>query len=168
MCREQQLRQALNYLTNNWRADPRLRQAFDVIFAVLKAGSQQDMEHAKTLRQYLAYPGSDVAMSAVSGLMASLAIPEGRKAAGLVPRKKGRSYSSQMVTPDDEVFKALVGFQLGLVTATEVEEAVTDYIGLNAAPATRKSFVTDLKPRVDAHVEFIRKFTKAAEKKSPL
>lgn len=168
MDKELELAKALTFLSNNWRHDPELRQAFADVFVVLEAGSQKDLVNAEILRHYLSYPGSIDAQDATMSLHASLRTTEGRKAAGLSPRRKGRSYSSSMVTINDAVFQVMINYELGLATKSHVEDAVSDYIGLNAAPATRKTFINELRPKAVAHAEFIRKFNDAANKKSPL
>lgn len=65
MSKELELRNALNYLSNNWRLNPILRETFEAVFKTLDSGSDADKANAQTLREYLAYPGSDNALSAV-------------------------------------------------------------------------------------------------------
>ena len=82
MSKELELRNALNYLSNNWRLNPILRETFEAVFKTLDSGSAADKANAHRLREYLAYPGSDNALAAVHSLHATLLTPVGRKAAG--------------------------------------------------------------------------------------
>jgi hypothetical protein len=81
MTKEAELRAALNFLSNNWRLNPTLRETFDSVFKTLDSGSDADKANAKTLREYLAYPGSDTALAAVHSLHATLLTSVGRNVA---------------------------------------------------------------------------------------
>jgi len=52
MTKEAELRAALNFLSNNWRLNPTLRETFDSVFKTLDSGSDADKANAKTLREY--------------------------------------------------------------------------------------------------------------------
>jgi hypothetical protein len=166
--KELELMKALNVLCNNWLTNPELRKTFESILERLEAGTKREQKSAGVLREYLSYPGSDEALNATSSLQACLKTAEGRKAAGLPPRKKGKSYSSGMVEIHDVVMQVMINHELGLSKKSDVEDAVTDYIGLNAAPATRKTFIASLKPKAEEHAKFIKHFKAAANKKTPL
>lgn len=168
MDKELELTNALNFLSNNWLANPELRETFESILEKLEAGTNKEQKSAGVLREYLSYPGSDDALNAMGSLQASLKTAEGRKAAGLPPRKKGKSYSSGMVKVQDVVMQVMINHELGLSEKSDVDDAVTDYIGLNAAPATRKTFIASLKPKAEEHAKFIKHFNAAAIKKTPL
>lgn len=89
MTKEAELTAALNFLSNNWRLNPKLRATFDAIFQTLNSGSKADIANAEALREYLAYPGSDTALSAAHSLQVSLLTTEGRRAVGLEPKRRG-------------------------------------------------------------------------------
>lgn len=121
MTKEAELRAALNFLSNNWRLNPTLRETFDSVFKTLDSGSDADKANAKTLREYLAYPGSAPALSAAHSLQASLMTSEGRRAAGIQPKRRGPAYPAEAVKLEDKLMQVMIARELGHATDAEVD-----------------------------------------------
>jgi hypothetical protein len=168
MDKEQQLRQALNHLSNNWRADPKLREAFNEIFHLLNSGSEEDKANAQILLQYLDYPGSESAQGAASLLHASLQIGPARSAAGLPQKRRGPVKSPEEVKLEDRLMQVLIRHELGKAKDFDVEAAVIDHLGIDAVKATQKVFLEKLKPRAKAWAEFFRHMQSSYTDDQPL
>ena len=165
---EQQLRQALNYLSNNWRADPKLRLAFDAIFHSLNSGTEEDKSNGQVLLRYLEYPGSDAAMASVSSLHSSLQGGPARKAAGLPKKRRGPVKSPEDVKLEDKLMQVLIRHELGRAKDFDVDSALLEHMGTDAVKATQQVFLDKLKPRAKAWAEFFRRMQSSYADKRPL
>lgn len=161
MTKEAELRAALNFLSNNWRLSPTLRETFDSVFKTLDSGSDADKANAKTLREYLAYPGSDTALAAVHSLHATLLTSVGRKAAGLESKRRGRSYPTDAVRLEDKLMQVMISRELGAATDEQVDIEAIGWMGENAVDATRQSFLEELRPRAARYALFYKRFIDA-------
>ena len=168
MDKEHQLRQALNYLSNNWRCDPKLRLAFEGISQTLSAGSQNDKENLKILLDYMNYPGSNLALDAATALHASLQTGPGRNAAGMPQKRRGRKNSPAEVKLEDNLMQVLIRHELGLATDFDLESALIDRIGWNPVKATQKAFIEELKPRAQMWAKFFSHMQSSYKKGLPL
>lgn len=158
MSKELELRNALNYLSNNWRLNPILRVTFEAVFKTLDSGSDADKANAQTLREYLAYPGSDNALSAVHSLHATLLTSVGRKAAGLGTKRRGRSYPPDAVRLEDKLMQVMIARELGRASDEEVDIEAIGWMGASAVDATRQSFLEELRPRAARYAHFYKRF----------
>jgi hypothetical protein len=168
MTREAELRAALNFLSNNWRLNPTLRETFDSVFKTLDSGSDVDKANAKTLREYLAYPGSDIALAAVHSLHATLLTSVGRKSAGLESKRRGRSYPPDAVRLEDKLMQVMISRELGDATDEQVDIEAIGWLGANAVDATRQSFLEELRPRAARYALFYKRFLDAKTRGEPL
>ena len=168
MQREIELKDALDFLSNNWRLDPTLREAFDAIFKTLSSGSKAARANAEVLRKYLAYPGSDAALSAAHSLHASLSTSSGRRAAGLETKRRGRSYPPEAVRLEDRLMQVMIERELGRATDREVDAEAIAWMGDNAVDATRQSFLEALRPRAAQYAHFYKRFFEARLRGEPL
>ena len=168
MSKEVELHQALNFLANNWCHNPQLREAFEAIFKTLESGSDADKANAETLRQYLAYPGSEIALTVVHSLHASLLTKEGRRAAGLKRKHRGRSYPTEAVRLEDKLMQVMIARELGNATDAEVDFEAIGWMGVNAVDATRQSFLEELRPRAVAYAQFLSRFFNAKSRDKPI
>jgi hypothetical protein len=168
MTREAELRAALNFLSNNWRLNPTLRETFDSVFKTLDSGSDVDKANAKTLREYLAYPGSDIALAAVHSLHATLLTSVGRKSAGLESKRRGRSYPPDAVRLEDKLMQVMISRELGDATDEQVDIEAIGWLGANAVDATRQSFLGELRPRAARYALFYKRFFDAKNRGEPL
>lgn len=168
MDKENELRQALNFLLNNWRHNERLREAFEAIFQKLNSGTTSDKANAEILREYLLYPGSPSALSAVDSLSASLKVPEGRKAAGLARKGRGKAHDPAKVKMEDKVMQVMIAYLLKQAKKWEVDAAILERVGEEADPATIRKYRKELEVRAQAFVVFYKKFQSAFASKKPL
>lgn len=168
MTKEAELRAALNFLSNNWRLNPKLRAPFDAIFQTLNSGSKADIANAEALREYLAYPGSDTALSAAHSLQVSLLTSEGRRAVGLEPKRRGPSYPPEAVRLEDKLMQVMIARELGRATDYEVDSEAIGWMGENAVDATRQSFLEKLRPRAARYAQFYKRFFYAYPRREQL
>jgi hypothetical protein len=153
MDKENELRQALNFLSNNWRHNEHLREAIESIFQQLNAGTKSDKANAEALREYLSYPGSKSALSSSESLLASLKEPNGRRAAGLV--RKG-------------VMQVMIAYLLKRAKKWEIDAAILERVGEDADPATIRKYRKELEARAQAFVVGYKKFQSSFGSKKPL
>ncbi len=168
MTKEAELRASLNILSNNWRLNPTLHETFDSVFKTLDSGSDADKANAKTLREYLAYPGSDTALAAVHSLHATLLTSVGRKSAGLESKRRGRSYPPDAVRLEDKLMQVMISRELGDATDEQVDIEAIGWLGANAVDATRQSFLEELRPRAARYALFYKRFFDAKTRGEPL
>lgn len=168
MDKEKELSQALSFLASNWRHNPTLRAAVEAIFEKLNAGSSSDKENAEILRNYLEFPGSIEALNAAMSLKDSLMTQQGRKAAGVTRRGRGKLSEPSLVKIEDELMQVMVAHELGKATANQVDIEAIAFLGNDVGDATRKKFLTALRPRAIAQAEFIRHFSETYSKRGSL
>lgn len=158
----------LNFLANNWKQDPKLRAAIGAILEKLRVGSAEEQRSAEVLEDYLSYPGSEGALKVVTILHAAMRSQDGRRAAGLPPKTKGKTYSAELVRQDDEVLEELVKYELGKTSEERVEKAVINYLGANRDAKTIKKFTEELRPRAKRWADFQRFMVDAKKNNRPL
>jgi hypothetical protein len=168
MDKETDLKKALNYLSNNWRHNEQLKEAFDAIFQILDSGTKSEKANAEILREYLMYPGSPRAQSAVVSLLASLKVPEGRKAAGLARKARGKSHDPATVKMEDRVMQVMIAYLLKQAKKWEIDAAILECVGEDADPATIRKYRKELEVRAQAFVVFYNKFQSAFVSQKPL
>ncbi len=157
MSKEQELRQALNFLANNWSQNHQLSEAFKAIFAKLDKGTNQDKAHAEILRQYLSYPGSEVAQDSAMSLHSSLQTDKGRAAAGLKRRGRGMEVDPDKVKLEDKVMQIMILHLMGKAKNFDVENAIKGLFLATPHAATVRKFRRALEPRAQAFVDLYKK-----------
>ena len=168
MNNEEQLRQALNYLSNNWRGNPLLREAFGSVFTKLNEGTELDLLHAQVIHEYLSYPGSDAALASVDNLHKALNTQQGRQAVKLDPKKRGSKYPVETVKDNDLLMEIMVAKKLNRATEFQVEQEVLRHFGSSLDMRTINSIIVQLQPRANKIAELIKKVFKAKENQNPL
>jgi hypothetical protein len=157
MSKDEELRQALNFLANNWMHSPRLHEAFKAIFERLDAGRNEDKLHAEILRQYLSYPGSNAALNAALSLHRSLRTDKGRAAAGLKRRGRGVEVDPDQVKLKDKVMQVMILHLMGKAKNFQVEQAIRELYMANPHAATVRKLRRALEPRAKAFIELYAK-----------
>jgi len=168
MSKEAQLNEALNFLANNWRHTASLREPIQAALDKLNEGSLEDQANAKVLETYLSYPGSDDAQSCTLSLLSALRVKEGRKAAGLPPRTRGKRYKAEIVLPTNELMRVMVANELGSASLSDIERAVIGFHGPGAVERTNKKFIGELRPRAKKKANLLKKFFDAFDSKKSL
>ena len=166
--RAEDVRQALNFLANNWCHNSQLRDAFEAIFQKLNSGTKSDKANAEMLREYLSYPGSQSARSSAESLLASINEPEGRNAADLPKRGRGKKYDPAAVKMEDKVMQVMIAFRLKRVKKWEVDAALLEHCGESADPAPIRKFKKALEARAHPFADGFIKFQEAFASKKPL
>ena len=166
----EELRQALNFLANNWCHKEELREPFEAIFQKLNSGTKSDKANAEILREYLSYPGSTSAQSSVDSLRASLREPEGRNVAGLGRKGRGRvkKHDPALVKMEDNVMQVMIAYLKKRVKKWEIDAAILDHVGEDADPKTIRKFRKSIETRAQAFVDFYDAFQRAFASKKPL
>jgi hypothetical protein len=168
MDKENELRQALNFLSNNWRHNEHLREAFESIRQQLNAGTKSDKANAETLREYLSYPGSKSALSSSESLLASIKELDGRRAAGLVRKGRGKKHDPAKVKMEDGVMQVMIAYLLKRAKKWEIDSAILERVGEDADPATIRKYRKELEARAQTFVVGYKKFQGSFGSKKPL
>lgn len=168
MSKEDELRQALNFLANNWCHNPHLREAFEAIFHKLDTGTKNDKANAEILRQYLSYPGSDTAQAAAMSLHSSLLTDKGRAAAGLKRRGRGMEVDPDQVKLEDKVMQTMILHLMGKAKNFDVEEAIKGLFMATPHAATIRKFRRTLEPRAQAFVDLYGKMKTQSVRNAPM
>ena len=168
MDKENELTQALNFLANNWCHDAQLREAFEAIFRKLSSGTKNDKVNAEILRNYLNFPGSNSALSSFKSLHASLETQQGRKAAGLTRKGRGKAHDPAKVKMDDKVMQIMIRHLLGKVKRFEVEVAILEHLGEEADPATIRKFTKAIELRAKSFVKLYTNIQASFASNNPL
>ena len=168
MDKENELTQALNFLANNWCLNAQLREAFEAIFCKLISGTKNDKSNAVILRNYLNFPGSNSAQSSVMSLHASLQTQQGRKAAGLARKGRGKAHDHAKVKMDDKVMQIMIRHLLGKANSWDVESAVLERLGEAADPATIKKFKQAIELRAKSFVKLYKNIHASYASNKPL
>lgn len=164
----EELRLALSFLANNWCHKEELREPFEAIFQKLNSGTKSDKANAEILRDYLSYPGSQSAQSSVDSLLASLKVPEGRKAAGLRRKGRGKKRDPSAVKMEDKVMQGMIAYLLKRAKKWEIESQILEHLGEGSDPATIREFTKALKARAQTFVDGYKTFQDSFASKKPL
>lgn len=168
MNKELELKEALDFLCNNWKFNEKLREAFDSVFKTLESGTDTDRTHGQLLREYLEYPGTLKALSAAASFSAALQKGSGRISAGLPAATRGREYKPELVKLEDRLMQTMIRHSLGEATEHDVESEAIRHIGVNASKPTLRKFIDELRPRAEGWAAFLRHMKDAASKGGPL
>lgn len=164
----EELRQAFNFLANNWCHNPQLREAFEAIFEKLDTGTNEDKLHAEILRQYLSYPGSEAAQAAAFSLHRSLRTDKGWAAAGLKRRGRGKEVDPDQVKLEDQVMQIMILHLMGKAKNFDVENAINGLFMATPHAATVRKFRRALEPRAQAFVDLYKKMKTHSVCNAPL
>jgi hypothetical protein len=108
------------------------------------------------------------ACEAAFALHAAVLTREGRKAAGLEPRIKGKKYKPEDVGLNDHLMLVMVANQLGSKTEEDVFNAAIDYLGDTVDDRTVNAFIDALMPRAKDAAIFQKAFLNAWKLDKPL
>ena len=128
------------------------RKIIDDHIRTLLLGDSADVTIAALLKDELGYLGSDEAFKAAYYLNQSLCTAQGAKAAGLPPKRRGKSYRLQNIKPGEPIIRVLVAQQLGGAMVQDVDTAVAGILGDNFDERTKKKLIAELMPRVMSDV----------------
>ena len=168
MATELELKKALDFLTNGFQIPREVKYQIDSLLNDMSQGSTEAFEAAKWLKQYVEYPASLEACEAAFALHAAILTREGRKAAGLVSRKKGKSYKPEDVTLNTPLMLVMIANQLGSTTEEDIFNAAIDYLGDRVDDRTVNAFIDALRPRAKDAAVFQKAFLDAWTMKKPL
>lgn len=139
---------AMNFIANPLINTSEDRKTIDDHIRTLLQGDPADAHIGALLKKTLDYPGSLEGASAAFYICKSLGTAQGRKAAGLPPNKRGKSYRLQDIKRGEPIIKALAAQQLGGTTVQDVDTAVAEILGDNFDERTKKKLIAELMPRV--------------------
>ena len=168
MATEIELKKALDFLANGLQMPSEVKGQIDRLLEEMSKGTAEASEAAKWLRLYVEYPSSLEACEAAFGLHAAVLTREGRKAAGLKPRIKGKKYKHEDVGLNDHLMLVMVANQLGSKTEEDVFNAAIDYLGDTVDDRTVNAFIDALKPRAKDAAIFQKAFLNASKLNKPL
>ncbi len=168
MATEIEIKKALEFLANGLQMPREVKERIDSLLNDMTQGSPEASETANWLRQYLQYPASLEACEAAFGLHAAISTREGRKAAGLAPRIKGKKYKPEDVELNSQLMLTLIANQLGSITDEGVFNAAIDYLGDAVDDRTVHAFIDALRPRAKDAAVFQQAFLNAWNLKKQL
>ena len=169
MATEIELKKALDFLANGLQMPMEVKGQVDRLLNEMSKGSSEASEAAKWLRHYVEYPASLEACEAAWGLHAAILTREGRKAAGLAPRIKGKKYKPENVGLNDHLMLVMVANQLGMKTEEDVFNAAIDYlVDKKIDYRTVNAFIDALRPRAKDAAIFQKAFLSAWKLNKPL
>lgn len=159
---------ALNFLATNWRHTPLLRLTFGNILIKLRNGSEEDKQNAKILENYLSYPGSDIALQVATCLHAATGTQQGRQAADLPSRKRGKTYSVETVKLSSRLMQELIKYEHKKTNLARVVNEAIGALDSSYDDKTINKFIAELRPKVVEWVTFLDALESAAQKKNIL
>lgn len=169
MATEIELSKALDFLANGLQMPREVKGQIERLLNDMSKGSSEAFEAAKWLRRYLEYPASLEACEAAVGLHAAILTREGRKAAGLAPRIKGKKYKPEEVGLNDHLMLVMVANQLGSKSEEDVFYAAIDYLNDKKIDnRTVIAFIDALRPRAKDAAIFQKAFLNAYKLNKPL
>jgi hypothetical protein len=168
MTTELEIKKALDFLANGFQMPREVKGQIERLLEEMSKGTPEASEAAKWLRLYAEYPASLEACEAAFGLHAAVLTREGRKAAGLEPRIKGKKYKPEDVGLNDHLMLVMVANQLGSKTEEDVFNAAIDYLGDRADDRTVNAFIDALRPRAKDAAIFQKAFLNAWKLDKPL
>ena len=156
MSREKELSKALNFVTNWQFKTPGTRKIMADLVLKLRLGSELDQVAAEELNNLLVYQGSLEAINSVSYILKALKTPQGRRAAGLLPKPKEKKYSAKNVKQTDPIFQVMMKREFKLATDEDVQEAASEAIGDDRDLRTLNRFCSDLLPTVKVQANLFK------------
>lgn len=159
---------ALNFLATNWRHNPLLRSTFGNILEKLRNGSKEDQQNANILENYLTYPGSDIALQVATSLHAATRTQQGRQAAGLPIRQRGKTYSVDSLKLSSRLMQELIKHDRKESNLAKVVIEVIGALDQDYDDKTIKKIINELRPKVIEWVTFLDALELAAKEKTKL
>jgi hypothetical protein len=168
MTTELEIKKALDFLANGFQMPREVKDKIDRLLNEMSEGSSEESEAAKWLKLYFEYPASLEACEAAYGLHAAVLTREGRKAASLAPRVKGKKFKPEDIGLNDHLMLVMVANQLGSKTDKDVFDAALDCLGHTVDFRTVNSFIDALRPRAKDAAIFQKAFLNAWKLNKPL
>lgn len=156
MTRAEELNRAILYLANQPIKTPETREIINKCILKLSKGTPVEVTAADELQAIINYHKSGESNSSAFYLHKALLTSEGRRAAGIPPKTRGKTYRSEDVKPTDLIMQALVMREVGDATSQDVEDTLMSELGFNCDARTKKKFVKELMPRVKSHAYWVQ------------
>ena len=151
MTRTEEITYALNFIANYQIKSPETREVFKEVIQQLLQGTPIQILAAKEMQANMDFHGSIPAINAAHFIGKALWTSEGRKAAGLPPKTKGKTYRPEDVKQTDLIMQKLVMRELGDASSEDVEYALMSQLGFDCDTRTKAKFVKELMPRVKSY-----------------
>ena len=151
MTRAEELNRAILYLANQPIKTPETRKVIDECILKLSKGTTFEVTAAEELQAAINYHKSEESNRSAFYLQKALLTPEGRRAAGIPPKKKGKTYRPEDVKQTDLIMQKLVMRELGDASSEDVEFALMSELGFDCDARTKVKFVKALMPRVKSY-----------------
>ena len=151
MSRVQELNRAILYLANQPIKTPETRKVIDKCILKLSKGTPVEVMAAEELQALIDYHKGEESNSSAFYLQKALLTTEGRRAAGIPPKTKGKTYRPEDVKHTDLIMQKLVMRELGDASSADVEYALMSQLGFDCDTRTKAKFVKELMPRVKSY-----------------
>ena len=151
MTRTEEITYALNFIANYQIKSPETREVFKEVIQQLLQGTPIQILAAKEMQANMDFHGSIPAINAAHFIGKALWTSEGRKAAGLPPKTKGKTYRPEDVKQTDLIMQKLVMRELGDASSEDVDYALMSQLGFDCDTRTKAKFIKELMPRVKSY-----------------
>ena len=151
MSRAKELNRAILYLANQPIKSPETRKVIDKCILKLSKGTPVEVLAAEELQAAMDYHKSGESNRSAFYLQKALLTTDGRTAAGIPPKTKGKTYRPEDVKQTDLIMQKLVMRELGDASSEDVENALMSELGFGCDARTKAKFVKELMPRVKSY-----------------
>ena len=139
----------LKRLSNKHTVEYDVGVALHKVLAQLRSGSDAEQALAKILVESLTFTGSDEMREFVLAVHAAINTKQGRAAAGLPAKKRGREYDTNTFDTDTPEWGTLMAYHMDDLNQKDAVTQLGAIVGLTLDRRTFLSIYNEMKPRLE-------------------
>lgn len=165
---DEDIRIALNVLSNWIFKSPETRDVMDQVIANLNKGDAKQKQTAIELNAMISYLGSLDAIKVANALSKATKEPRARKLGNIEVRGRGKKYKATDIQSNEKIMLAAMQYVDGQAKRKQLEDVISNHYSRLPDTKAINELIKELKPIAKKNADFINKFNLAYQKKSAL
>ena len=165
---DEDIRIALNVLSNWIFKSPETREVMDQVIANLNKGDAKQKQTAIELNAMISYLGSLDAIKVANALSKATKEPRARKLGNIEVRGRGKKYKATDIQSNEKIMLAAMQYVDGQAKRKQLEDVISNHYSRPPDTKAINELIKELKPIAKKNADFINKFNLAYQKKSAL
>jgi hypothetical protein len=165
---DEDIRIALNVLSNWIFKSPETRDVMDQVIANLNKGDAKQKQTAIELNAMISYLGSLDAIKVANALSKATKEPRARKLGNIEVRGRGKKYKATDIQSNEKIMLAAMQYVDGQAKRKQLEDVISNHYSRPPDTKAINELIKELKPIAKKNADFINKFNLAYQKKSAL
>ena len=165
---DEDIRIALNVLSNWIFKSPETRDVMDQVIANLNKGDAKQKQTAIELNAMISYLGSLDAIKVANALSKVTKEPRARKLGNIEVRGRGKKYKATDIQSIEKIMLVAMRYVQGQAKRVQLEGVISDHFSRPPDTKAINELIKELKPIAKKNADFINKFNLDYQKKSAL